>query len=386
MATEKLFYQDAHLREFDACVRTCEPSKHGYDVILDRTAFYPEGGGQPGDTGFLNGVRVTDTHEAGGELVHYCQQPLEAGSTVHGVIDFERRFSFMQQHSGEHIFSGIVHRRFGYDNVGFHMGADFVTIDFDGVLTEEQLRQIELEANEFVWKNVPILISYPDAEELKTIAYRSKKALSGSVRIVTIPGADTCACCGTHVSATGEIGLIKTFSCVRFHEGVRIDMLCGRKAYEYMSTIAEQNRLNSGLLSAKPQETSLGVQRTLDELAKYKAHAAKLEAQIFAAKAESFRGAGNSLVFEDGLDPDGVRRLADAVMTACGDTAAVFSGSDAAGYKYAVGKQNGDLRDFVRRMNARLCGRGGGKPFFVQGSVQAKKREIEAFFAGEWRT
>ena len=385
METEKLYYQDAHLRTFDARVLGCEPSKRGFEVTLERTTFYPEGGGQPGDTGFLNGVRVTDTHEKGGVILHCCEKPLEIGSVVHGEIDWDRRFSFMQLHSGEHIFSGIVHRRFGYDNVGFHMGSDFVTIDFDGVLTEEQIRQIELEANEFVWKNVPILVTYPDAEELKTIPYRSKKALSGWVRIVTIPEADICACCGTHVDYTGEIGLIKTFSCVRFHEGVRIEMLCGRKAYEYMSAITGQNHINSGLLSAKPLETALGVQRTLDDLAKYKARAAKLEAQIFAAKAEALRGAGNSLVFEDGLDPDGVRRLADAVMTACAGTAAVFSGSDEAGYKYAVGQENGDLRELVKQLNIRLRGRGGGKPFFAQGSVQAAKQEIEAFFKEAWR-
>ena len=384
MATEKLFYQDAHLNAFDARVLRCEPSKHGYDVVLDRTAFYPEGGGQPGDTGMLGKVRVTDTHEIAGEVVHYCEKPLEIGSTVHGAIDWERRFSFMQLHSGEHIFSGIVNRRFGYDNVGFHMGSDFVTIDFNGVLTEEQIREIEQEANEFVWKNVPIQIAYPDAEQLKTIPYRSKKELSGWVRIVTIPGADICACCGTHVANTGEIGLIKTFSCVRFHEGVRIEMLCGKRALAYLSAVTEQNRINSGLLSAKPLETSLGVQRALDELGKLKLRVSQLEMQSFAAKAEALKNAGRSLLFEDGLDPDGVRKLTDAVMTACGSMAAVFSGSDGAGYKYAVGQENGDLREFVKRMNAQLFGRGGGKPFFAQGSVQATRREIEAFFAGEW--
>ncbi|MCQ2420780.1 MAG: alanine--tRNA ligase-related protein [Clostridia bacterium] len=385
MATEKLFYQDSHLQTFDAQVVSCEPSKHGYDVILDRTAFYPEGGGQPGDTGMLGDVRVTDTHELGGEVVHYCEKALQPGSTVHGAIDWDRRFSFMQLHSGEHIFSGIGNRRVGYHNGGFQMGADFVTIDFNGVLTENQIREIEQEANEFVWKNLPILVTYPDAERLKTIPYRSKKELSGWVRIVTIPDADICACCGTHVSNTGEIGLIKTFSCVRFHEGVRIEMLCGRKALAYLSAVAEQNRINSGLLSAKPLETSLGVQRTLDELGKYKLRVSQLEMQSFAAKAEAYKGAGRSLLFEEGLDPDGVRKLTDAVMSACGDMAAVFSGSNEAGYKYAVGQENGDLREFVKRMNAQLSGRGGGKPFFAQGSVQATRREIEAFFAGEWK-
>ena len=230
MATEKIYYQDAHQAAFQARVLSCQPGKHGYDVVLDRTCFYPEGGGQPGDTGFLSGVRVTDTHERSGEIVHFCEQPLAEGQTVDGQIDYERRFAFMQLHSGEHILSGVVHRRFGYENVGFHMGADFVTIDFSGMLMPEELSAVEAEANEWVWKNVSIEIAYPDAEALKTIPYRSKKELTGQVRIVTIPGADICACCGTHVSNTGEIGLIKIFSCVKFHDGVRLELLCGRRA------------------------------------------------------------------------------------------------------------------------------------------------------------
>ena len=145
MATEKLYDQDAHQAQFQATVLSCRPGKHGYDVVLDRTCFYPEGGGQPGDTGVLSGVRVTDTHEAGGEIVHYCEAPLAEGQTVEGTIDYERRFEFMQLHTGEHILSGVIHRRFGYENVGFHMGADFVTIDLSGMLTPEQVQSVEAE-------------------------------------------------------------------------------------------------------------------------------------------------------------------------------------------------------------------------------------------------
>ncbi|MFR4068348.1 MAG: alanyl-tRNA editing protein [Oscillospiraceae bacterium] len=164
MATEKLYYQDAHQAQFQATVLSCRPGKHGYDVVLDRTCFYPEGGGQPGDTGVLSGVRVTDTHEAGGEIVHYCEAPLAEGQTVEGTIDYDRRFEFMQLHTGEHILSGVIHRRFGYENVGFHMGADFVTIDLSGMLTPEQVQSVEAEANEWIWKNVG-QVSYPDDAE-----------------------------------------------------------------------------------------------------------------------------------------------------------------------------------------------------------------------------
>ena len=287
MATEKLFYEDVYCKNFRAKVLSCTPGKHGFDVVLDRTAFYPEGGGQPGDTGSLSGVRVTDTHEAGGEIIHYCQTPLEVGSEVEGCIDWERRLGLMQMHSGEHILSGIVHRRFGYDNVGFHMGADMVTIDFSGMLTEDDLKQIEREANEVVWENREIRISFPPEEELEQIPYRSKKALTGSVRIVTIENADICACCGTHVTRTGEIGLIKIFSCVKFHEGVRLEILCGMRAYEYVNLLIEQNRKNSALLSAKPVETNAAAVRAMDELAAVKYRASQLENELFAMKAKA---------------------------------------------------------------------------------------------------
>ena len=382
MATEKLFYQDAHQQTFQAQVVSCTPGKHGCDVVLDRTCFYPEGGGQPGDTGFLSGVRVTDTHERGDEIVHFCAQPLAVGQTVEGRIDYDRRFSFMQLHSGEHILSGVIHRRFGYENVGFHMGAEFVTIDFSGMLTPEDLTAVEAEANEWVWKNVPVEITYPDAETLRTIPYRSKKELTGQVRIVTISGADICACCGTHVSNTGEIGLIKIFSCVKFHDGVRLEILCGRRALQYLSAIAGQNRQVSGLLSAKPLETADAVERLLNAEAAQKQRAAALEEQVFGQKARALAGAGNVLLFEAPMSPDSLRRLTDLIMTACGGRAAVFAGSDQEGYKYAVGEQSGDLRQLVKELNAQLRGRGGGKPFFAQGSVQAGRAEIEAFFAG----
>lgn len=381
--TKRLYEQDAHLTKFTATVLTCEPSKHGYAVTLDQTAFYPEGGGQPGDTGVLGGVRVTDTHAVGEDVVHDCDAPLCPGAQVAGEIDAQRRFDFMQLHSGEHIISGIVHARFGYDNVGFHMGAEMVTIDFSGPLTAQQLREIARAANEIVWRNLPVEISYPDEQTLKELPYRSKKELAGRVRIVTIPGVDICACCGTHVSRTGEIGLIRIFSAAKFHAGVRLEILCGRRAYEYAGALIEQNRICSTLLSARATETAAGVERTLTELGAWKQRAAQLEAQVFSAKAEALAGVGDAVLFEDGLSPDGVRRLADAVMARCGGRCAVFSGTDDTGYHYAVAEAGGDLRELTRRMNAALDGRGGGKPFFVQGTVRAPREAIERFLKEE---
>lgn len=386
--TEKLYYGNQYQTEGTATVLACRPveAKQNaaacWEVVLDRTVFYPTGGGQPCDLGTLNGVPVTDVSERGEEIVHRVTAPLSVGSEAVMAVDWDRRFDLMQQHSGEHLISGVIHSRFGYENVGFHMGADFVTIDFSGMLTPEELSAVEAEANEWVWKNVSIEIAYPDAEALKTIPYRSKKELTGQVRIVTIPGADICACCGTHVSNTGEIGLIKIFSCVKFHDGVRLELLCGRRALAYLSEIAEQNRRVSGLLSAKPLETAAAVQRLLDAEAAQKQRAAGLEEAVFAQKAQALMGKGNVLLFEPAMSPDSLRRLTDLVMSACGGRAAIFAGGDAEGYKYAVGEQNGDLRQLVKDLNAQLHGRGGGKPFFVQGSVQTGRAEIEAFFAG----
>ena len=248
------------------------------------------------------------------------------------------------------------------------------------MLDDAQLATLEREANEAVWQDIPVEVTYPSPEELKTIPYRSKKELTGQVRIVTIPGYDICACCGTHVSRTGEIGPIRIFSCVKFHDGVRLEILCGRRAYEYVGRLIAENRKNSALLSAKPAETSAAVQRTLDELAAQKLRAGQLETKLFARMAEALPKDGDALLFKEGLTPDGVRRLADAVMQGRSGRAAVFAGTDAGGYAYAIGQVSGDLRGLTRELNACLNGRGGGKPGFVQGNVHAKRAEIETFW------
>ena len=379
--TEKLYYQDAYQRTFTAQVVFCTESKNGFEVILDRTAFYPEGGGQPGDSGTLSGVVVTDTHERDGEIVHYCVGPLEVGAEVAGEIDWTRRFDLMQQHSGEHIVSGIICGTFGCDNVGFHLGAETVVIDFNHAVMPEELGEIERKANEVIWENRPFQITYPDPETLKKIPYRSKKELTGQVRIVECPGADCCACCGTHVKSAGELGIIKLLSVKPFREGVRIEMAAGRRAYEFVRAVTEQNSRVSTALSAKVGETAAAVQRMQEELAAAKYRLIGFENKLFAERAAQHAGAGDVLLFEDDLSPDAVRRCCDAVVQSCGGRAAVFSGSDEEGYKYAVGIAEGDLRTFVKEMNAALSGRGGGKPNFAQGSVSAARAEIEKFFA-----
>lgn len=378
MMTEKLFYDDAYLKAFSAVVTESVPGKKGWEICLDRTAFYPEGGGQPGDTGFLSGVRVMDTHERDGKIIHYCSDKLEAGSRVEGSVDFDRRFDLMQQHSGEHIVSGIIHEIFGCDNVGFHMGRDVVTIDFNCAIAAERLEEIERKANRIIWENRPFKISWPDKKALEDIRYRSKKELSGAVRIVECEGADICACCGLHVKSSGEIGVIKLLNVHPFREGVRMEMLSGERAYEYLRRAAEQNSAIGALLSARTEATCEAVERLLHEAEAAAYRITGLENRIFEEIAKKYAGKDRAAVFEPKLSPDGVRRLADMLLSRCAGLAAVFSGEGET-YKYALGARNVDVRAMGAEMNSRLNGRGGGKPKFVQGSLNCSRGEIEKF-------
>ena len=378
--TRRLYYEDVYKKEFTATVLECREHKNGFAVILDESAFYPEGGGQPSDVGTLGDVKVTEVHEKDGELLHYTEQALEVGAKVEGKIDWERRFDLMQQHSGEHMVSGVIHAKYGYDNVGFHMGSDVITVDLNGMLDEAQLAEIEREVNEKVWEDKEVVITYPTAEELKTLDYRSKKELTGQVRIVDFPGADVCACCGTHVTHTGEIGMVKLLSVVKFHDGIRMEMICGKRVLNYLNMVNEQNHQISMKLSAKMDRTADAVQRLQDENFRMKGQVARMEEEMFRAESKKWEGAGSVLIFKEGLEADSVRKLADAVMNTCEGCCAVFSRNEDGSYKYAMGEIDGDLRQYTKEMNAALNGRGGGKPFFVQGSVQATEDEIRNFF------
>lgn len=380
METEKLYYADPFLKEFTATVMDCQPLKSGFSVVLDRTAFYPEGGGQPADQGTLNGVSVIDVHEKNGVVFHNCEKPVEIGETVSGVIDWVRRFDHMQQHSGEHILSGILCETFHCDNVGFHMGTDTITIDYNAEISWEQVLEAERRANDYIYADVPIEITFPSREALQTIDYRSKKELTGQVRIVRFPGADCCACCGTHVLRSGQVGLVKILSSQKFREGVRLEILCGRRALEFLSKNWEQNRAVGQRLSVKAFETAAAVERLEAELNAAKARQTQLEDEVFASLAEQQTGKGDVILFQPPLRPDGVRKLADAVGKTCCGLAAVFAGEDGQ-YAYALVRSDGeDISPLVKALNAALHGRGGGRNGFAQGSVQSSRVEIEAFW------
>ena len=378
--TRKLFYEDCHLSEFSAAVTDCQKIEKGYLVTLDATAFYPEGGGQGCDLGMLADANVLDVQEQGGQILHLCDKALPVGETVKGVIDWERRFDLMQQHTGEHIVSGIIHAMFGCHNVGFHMGADVITIDFDLPVPAQALEEIEKQANQAIYQNLPVRCWYPEEKELPSIPYRTKKALAWPVRIVQIPGFDTCACCGVHVAFTGQIGLIKLLSCVKFHQGVRMEMVCGKRALELLSRVYEQNKLVGQAFSAKILETGAAAQRMNEALAAEKFRATGLERQLFDTVAAGFAQAGDVLHFADGLAPAAVRELAERIAQVCGGTAAVFSGSDEAGYSVCLVNKTGDVKQLGNRLNTQLNGRGGGKPGFFQGSVRCTRDEIQQFF------
>lgn len=379
METRKLYYEDSHLREFTGAVLSCEPSGKGWEIILDTTAFYPEGGGQACDLGSLGDVRVLDVQERGETVVHLCDGPLPVGETVRGIIDWSRRFDQMQQHSGEHILSGLINRTYGYHNVGFHVGNGLMEVDFDGPMTLEQVLALERKANEAVWMDLPIRCWYPAEEELPNLGYRTKKALPWPVRIVEVPVFDKCACCGVHVQHTGEIGLIKVISVAKFHQGVRIQMLCGGRAYDYLNRVFEQNRQVSQAFSAQLTDTGAAAKRMNEALAAEKFRASGLEKRVFGLLAEGYVNCGNVLRFEAGLEPSGVRELADAIAQVCGGTAAVFSGEDG-NYALCLVNKNGDVKALGTKLAKALGGRGGGKPGYFQGSVKATRREIEEFF------
>ena len=380
METRKLYYEDPFQKGFATTVVSCDAVKGGYAVVLAETAFYPEGGGQPYDTGVLGEVNVLEVHEKNGVITHLCDKPFEVGKSVSGKIDWARRFDHMQQHSGEHICSGLICERFHCDNVGFHMGADVVTIDFNADISWDELMEIEQLANLYIYEDHPIDIQFYRGAELDKVEYRSKKPLEGDVRIVTFPGADCCACCGTHVLRSGQVGLVKFLSVQKFREGVRIELLCGKRALEYLSRTWEQAKAIGQRLSVKPVDSEAAVERLEGELANLKLRCAQLEESVFESMAKEQAGKGNVLLFQPAMRPDSVRRLMDAVSKTCCGLAAVFAGEEGH-YAYALGRADGqDISPLVKAMNTVLHGRGGGRNGFAQGSVETERSAIESFF------
>ncbi len=382
--TEKYFEADAYRTQAEGRILAIEPDgKGGGKAALDGTVFYPEGGGQPADRGTLTladgtVLTVTDVHESAGVIWHTVAslpESVSAGAVVTEAIDWAWRFDKMQQHTGEHILSGILHRMFGAENVGFHIGSDAVRMDTSVPISAEGLREAELAANRIVWQNVPVVITYPTREELAALTYRSKKEIEGQVRIVTIPGADVCACCGTHTASTGAVGQIKILASENYKGGVRLSIVCGERALLAAQAMRERQADIGALLSAKPSETANAVHRVYDEYTALKFAHFGLCGQLFDALAAQVVPGEDALRIVPGLDPDGLHRLAVRLSEATTGLCAALTPNEK-GTGYCLAQAGGDVRALTKALNATLNGRGGGKPGICQGSCAADPEQV----------
>lgn len=365
------------MKAFTARVRMCQPKGNEYEVVLDRTAFFPEGGGQYADTGLLGNIRVLDVHERDGIVYHLTEGPLDVDTEVEGIIDWELRFMKMQQHTGEHIVSGLVHTGFGYRNVGFHLGSEDCTMDFNGEITREELKELEWAANEAVFKNLRVEVSYPSKEVLETLEYRSKIEIEGQVRIVTIPGYDVCACCAPHVENTGEIGLIKLTNVQRYKGGVRVTMLCGFRALMDYQEKERHVKHISALLCAKENEVSKAVEHLKEEQGKLKGKLSENQKKVLEYRAKEIPKEETFVcLFERELEGDGPRVLMNLVLAEGKTGCAVFLETGREEYRYVIGSKTADMRPLAKGLNETFSGRGGGKPEMVQGSLKGKECDV----------
>jgi alanyl-tRNA synthetase len=378
--TRKLYYEDAYKTEFTAKV----VSANAGDIVLDRTAFFPEEGGQSADTGVLGGFRVADVKIKDGEIHHLLEDrnaTLEVGTEIFGRIDWQHRFSNMQQHSGEHIFSGLVHSTYGFDNVGFHLSDNEVTLDFNGVIGPDGIRDIERRANEIIFRNIPSEIRFLSGEEAKTAEYRSKIDLDDEIRVVTYPGVDACACCAPHVALTGEIGCLKVVGLQNYKGGIRVSILCGMRAMEVFFHDRDILEKTANYLSNSTDEVYHLVVKARTELAETKAALAEAAKKLVQVRIDQIpAGDGNAVLFEESLDAGAMRSAVNSLVQKKNGFCGVFAGSDADGYRYVIGKQGGDARTINNELREKFGARGGGKPEMVQGSVTASRADIETLF------
>ncbi len=380
----KLFYEDIHITEFDATVTECiynEKSKN-YEIILDRTAFFPEEGGQVADKGTLNGQAVLDVRIKNDIISHIMAEAIPIGTTVHGKVDWNQRFDFMQQHSGEHIVSGLVHEHFGYDNVGFHLGLQEVTLDFNGELNLEQLREIEKEANEALWKNLPINITYPESEELKQLTYRSKLDLTENVRIVEIPGVDSCACCAPHCETTGQIGLIKITNVQNHRGGVRVNILCGGRAVTDYTEKQDSVSNISVQLSAKQNLISDAVSKLKEENLRLRDLGNTLQAQLLDHMVQQLPKPSESqhaILFVEIMNEIAIRNVVNELVHSYSGYVAAFAGNDNEGYRFIIGSSNRDCRKLANSLRQTFQAKGGGTAPMIQGTIHADKGTLKTF-------
>ena len=380
--TKCLYYEDAYMSRFEA--RVADAAAAGtdmYDIVLDQTAFFPEQGGQTADTGTLNGtVKVLDVRIRDGVIHHFCDGPLQVGAHVTGELDFVHRFSHMQQHTGEHILSGLCARDYGCRNVGFHLSDHIVTVDYDRLLDAETLTRLEELANRAVWENLPVRCWYPTAEEAERLDYRSKKEIADGLRVVSIPGVDDCACCAPHVRMTGEIGLIKIMSASKYKGGVRLSILCGERALRAVQAKMQRLDVLCRKMTCGEEELIQVADKRDAELRDARLRAARLEGELLCREAAEARGRGERLLRADGADMQAMLRAVDCLGEGGGRTVGVFSGSDEKGYTFCLA--GGEPRPVFDAFRAALNAQGGGDAQLIRGRCAAPWAAVTAFFAG----
>ena len=378
--TEKLYDNDSFLKKFSAVVLSCEKTENGFAVILDKTAFFPEAGGQKSDRGFIDGVRVFDVKTEDETIIHYTEKELECGKNVNCEIDFVRRFDFMQQHSGEHIVSGVAHSLFGCENVGFHLSENIVTLDFDKNLSSDDLNLLEQRVNEKIYDNVKFITYYPDDETLKTLNYRSKKELSEKIRIVEIEDTDMCACCAPHVKTSGQVGLVKFLAVEKIRGGTRIEIACGKRAFDSFCKTYKTVSHISNLLCVKTNECAAGVDRLFKENSDLRYKLSGFNKQILENIALEYQPKCDSTAeFFDNFDMKEIQMLSDMLYKKHGGIRGVFSAKDG-GFSFAVCSDEEKLSVFFKQFKEKFSVRGGGRNGMVQGSLTAQKNEITEFF------
>ena len=372
--TKELYYQDAYLKEFEAEVLSCTEGRDGsFLVILDRTAFFPEQGGQSSDIGTISDVCVSHVGIKDGVITHITDKALAVGEKVRGTIDWDHRFSNMQQHTGEHIFSGIVNSRYGYDNVGFHLSDSEVTMDYNGVLTDDDIREVELAVNKAIWENIEVKCEFPAKEILDTLQYRSKKELTGDVRIVTIPGYDSCACCAPHVARTGEIGFLKVVSCQNYKGGVRVSILCGKRALEYINAQTSVVSELTGLLTTGSDRIVSSVKKLSEENYCLKGELSECREKLIGYELDSIDANKENVFLKkpSGLDGSLMRKTVNALTEVHTGFCGMFSGDDSTGYKYIIATRDGnrDLKALQGMLHDEYGAKGGGSSAMIQGSM-----------------
>ena len=379
--TEKIYLNDSYCKEFTAKVISCEKTEKGYEVVLSKTAFFPEGGGQAADKGTIDSIVVTDVQEKDGTITHTTETEISVGKEVECVIDWETRFSRMQSHSGEHIVSGVAHSLFGCTHVGFHMSESLMTVDLDKPLSAEDIAKVELLSNQAVYKNEEIKAIYPTKEELESLDFRSKIELSDDARIVVIGETDTCACCAPHVARTGEIGIIKIVNAYSYKQGTRIEMLAGINALSDYVALNSANKELMGLLSAARFSVNEAVAKQNEQLMELRTQNAQMSKRLALFELNPVAVGDNAYSISENLTYDELRHCANSLQDGGTDTCVLLSKADE-GYIYVVASKSRDVREIVKELNQKFQGKGGGKPDYAQGKIadEIDTTEIEKLF------